>query len=96
MLDRLIAEGHGEVRMFEGLRRGSPQDGISAEVGVQELRSDLPFWEANDVFQASLDLNREILLMELEIGEADVVELPVLFWPTTPGTRAPRRSSPTW
>jgi protein-arginine deiminase len=85
VLDRLLAEGHGDARMFEGLRRGSPQDGISAEVGVQELRSDLPFWEANDVFQASLDLNREILLMELEIGEVDVVELPVLFWPPTPG-----------
>jgi len=37
-----------------------------------------------EAFQASMDLNREILMMELEIGEADVIELPVLFWPPTP------------
>ncbi|MGH2741074.1 MAG: protein-arginine deiminase domain-containing protein, partial [Thermoleophilaceae bacterium] len=84
VLDRLIAEGHGDAVMFEGLRRGSPEAAASAEVGVKELRSDLLFWEANDIFQASMDLNREILLAELDIGEADVIELPVLFWPPTP------------
>ena len=85
VLDRLIADGHGETVMFDGLRRGDPATGPPAAVGVQELRSDLLFWEANDSFQASMDLNREMFLMELDIGEADVIELPVLFWPTTPG-----------
>jgi protein-arginine deiminase len=31
-----------------------------------------------------MDLNREMLLMELDIGEADVIELPVLFGPSAP------------
>jgi hypothetical protein len=38
-LDRLIAEGHGDVLMFEGLCRGDPVTGAPAEVGMQELRS---------------------------------------------------------
>lgn len=84
VLDRLIADGHGDVLMFEGLRRGDPETGTAAEVGVQELRSDLLFWEANDTVQAIMDLNREMLMMELDIGESDVIELPVLFWPPTP------------
>ncbi|MDQ4020068.1 MAG: protein-arginine deiminase [Actinomycetota bacterium] len=84
VLDKLIAEGHGDALMFEGLRRGDPAAGTPAEVGVQELRSDLLFWEANDTFQTIMDLNREMLLMELDIGEADVIELPVLFWPSAP------------
>ena len=84
VLDRLIAEGHGRAVMFEGLRRGAPATGAAAAVVVQQLRSNLPFWEANERFQAIMDLNREMLLMELEVGEADVIELPVLFWPPTP------------
>jgi len=50
---------------------------------VQELRSDLLFWEANETVQAIMDLNREMLMMELDVGESDVIELPVLFWPPT-------------
>jgi hypothetical protein len=84
VLDRLIADGHGDVLMFEGLHRGDPTTGAPAEVGVQELRSNLPFWEANDTFQTVMDLNREMLLMELDIDEADVIELSVLFWPPAP------------
>lgn len=84
VLDRLIAEGHGDVLMFEGLRRGDPATGPPAEVAVKQLRDELSFWEANDSFQAIMDLNREMLLMELEVGEADVIELPVLFWPSAP------------
>lgn len=84
VLDRLIAEGHGDVLMFEGLRRGDPATGEPAEIRVSELRSNLLFWEANATFQTSMDLNREMLLMELEIREADVIELPVLFWPPSP------------
>jgi protein-arginine deiminase len=84
VLDRLISEGHGDALMFEGLRRGDPVTGGAAAIGVAELWSDLVFWEANDTFQASMDLNREMLIMELEIGEADVIELPVLFWPPMP------------
>jgi protein-arginine deiminase len=84
ILDRLAEEGHGEAVLFEGLRRGDPATGPPAAVTVQELRSDLLFWEANETFQASMDLNREVLLMELAIDESDVIELPVLFWPPTP------------
>lgn len=69
--------------MFEGLRRGDPETGRPAAVRVQQLTSNLLFWEANETFQTSMDLNREMLLMELDVGEADVVELPVLFWPPT-------------
>ncbi len=81
ILDRLIEQGHGEAMMFEGLRRGEPTGGPSAEVSVARLRADRPFWEANAAFQSSMDLNREMLGMELEVEEADMVELPVLFWP---------------
>ena len=91
VLDRLIEDGHGDVLMFEGLRRGDPDSGDPAEVGVQALRSQFPFWEANETFQASMDLNRELLMMELDIGEADVIELPVLFWP--PGPQDPRTAA---
>lgn len=81
ILDRLIEEGHGEAIMFEGLRRGDPSGGPSAEISVASLRGDGAFWEANAAFQSSMDLNREMLGMELEVEEADMVELPVLFWP---------------
>ena len=69
---------------FERLRRGGPATGEPAEIAVSELRSNFLFWEANATFQTSMDLNREMLLMELDIGEADVIELPVLFWPPSP------------
>ncbi len=83
VLARLVEEGHGDAVMFEGLRRGDPETGRPAAVRVQQLTSNLLFWEANETFQTSMDLNREMLLMELDVGEADVVELPVLFWPPT-------------
>ena len=85
VLDRLAEAGHAEAVMFEGLRRGDPETGPPAAVGVGQLLADGPFWEANDSFGSIMDLNREMLLMELDVGEADVVELPVLFWPTSPG-----------
>ena len=91
VLDRLIADGHGGAVMFEGLRRGDPASGESAEMAVGELREWADFWEANEGFQAIMDLNREMLLIELEVGEADVVELPVLFWPPT--ARNPRTAA---
>ncbi|MDQ4090295.1 MAG: protein-arginine deiminase [Actinomycetota bacterium] len=85
ILDRLMAEGHGDAVMFEGLRRGSGQ---SAEISVKELKDDRRFWEANARFQAIMDLNREMLIMELEVTEADVIEVPVLFWPEEGRTAA--------
>lgn len=84
VLDRLVEEGHAEAVMFEGLRRGDPDTGPPAAVSVGQLVSDRRFWEENDRFQAIMDLNREMLLMELDVGEVDVVELPVLFWPPSP------------
>lgn len=48
---------------------------------VAELSSDGAFWDANDTFQSIMDLNSEMLGMELEISEADMIGLPVLFWP---------------
>ncbi len=80
ILDRLLAEGHGDAVLFEGLRRRDPT-GPSAEVTVAELRDDRPFWQANARFQSIMDLNREMLIMELEVAESDIVELPALFWP---------------
>jgi protein-arginine deiminase len=73
--------------MFEGLRRGG-EEGPSAEVTVKELLDDAGFWEANARFQSIMDLNREMLMMELEIDEADIIELPVLFWPEMEGRTA--------
>ncbi|MGH3517951.1 MAG: protein-arginine deiminase family protein [Haloechinothrix sp.] len=81
IIDRLLSEGHGDAVLFRGLRRGDPDNGDSAEITVAELRADDAFWAANATFQASMDLNREILLMELDISEADIIEIPVLFWP---------------
>ena len=86
ILDRLVQDGHGEAVMFEGLRRGGP-GGASAEVTVAELVSDGAFWEANDSFQSIMDLNRELLGMELELSEAEMIGIPVLFWPTEGGGR---------
>lgn len=80
IIDRLAAEGHGDAVLFRGLRRDNPEDGKSAEISVAELRADTKFWTANATFQASMDLNREILIMELGITEASIIEVPVLFW----------------
>lgn len=84
IIDRLMAEGHQDAVLFRGLRRGDRERGRSAETTVAELRGARRFWSANATFQSSMDLNREILIMELGIGEADIIEVPVLFWP--PGT----------
>lgn len=81
IIDRLLAEGHGEVLLFEGLRRGDPETGEPAEMTVRQLRDDGPFWEANARFQSIMDLNREMLMMELEISGGDIIEVPALFWP---------------
>ena len=66
---------------------GGDPTGPSAEVTVQDLRDDRPFWKANARFQSIMDLNREMLIMELELGERDIVDLPVLFWPELVGGR---------
>ncbi|MGH3951089.1 MAG: protein-arginine deiminase family protein [Pseudonocardiaceae bacterium] len=81
IVDRLLAEGHGDAVLFRGLRRGDPIDGDSAEITVQELRADTGFWAANAACQSSMDLNRELLMMELEVSEANIIEVPLLFWP---------------
>jgi len=43
------------------------------------LLADAGFWDANSYFQRCTDLNREILVEELDIGENDVFAVPVLF-----------------
>lgn len=73
IIDRLLANGHGGAVLFRGLRRGDPAGGPSAEVTAAELRSDEAFWQVKPTFQSSMDLNREILMMELEISEANII-----------------------
>lgn len=86
ILDRLLAAGHGDAVLFRGLRRGHT-GGPSAETTVARLRRDVAFWRANARCQEILDLNREILIMELGVTEADIIEVPTLFWPPEPDGR---------
>lgn len=87
IVERLHREGHGDAMLFRGLRRGDRDDGAFAEITVSDLRAQTAFWSANADFQASMDLNREILLAELGITEAEIVEVPVLFWRPGPDGR---------
>lgn len=81
IIDRLMADGHQDAVLFRGLRREDREHGRTAEITVGELKADIDFWAANAACQSSMDLNREILIMELGIEEADIIEVPVLFWP---------------
>lgn len=87
ILERLEAEGHGDVPMFEGLRREAPFGLVSAEVTIAQLLRDDQFWEANERFQRYMDMNLEILSRELEVDDRHLIQIPVLFHPE-PGRTA--------
>jgi protein-arginine deiminase len=79
ILRGLREEGHGSAVMFKGRTRETADGPVSAEITVDELLADAEFWDANAYFQRCMDLNREILVEELDIGENDVFAVPVLF-----------------
>jgi protein-arginine deiminase len=78
ILQRLEVQGHGSTLMFQGMKRS---DGSSAEMSISTLLQDNAFWKANATFQKHMDLNRDILKRELAITDADIIEIPVAFWP---------------
>jgi len=78
ILQRLSANGHDDVVMFEGKHR---LDGRSAERTVGDLLADGRFWSANTIFQQYQDQNRGILQGALGIEDKDILEIPVVFYP---------------
>ncbi|WP_150275269.1 protein-arginine deiminase family protein [Paenibacillus tepidiphilus] len=81
VLDRLAQEGHSNAAMFEGLFHELDGQQVSAQITVGELLSDARFWSENRFFQKCMDINRIILKEHLDITDADVIEIPVLFHP---------------
>ncbi|KAA8786738.1 hypothetical protein EC604_23195 [Paenibacillus amylolyticus] len=84
VLDRLVQEGHGETIMFKGLFHSSDGQSVSAETTVRELLSDVHFWSENKYFQKCMDINRRILIENLDLSDVDIIEIPVLFHPRSP------------
>ena len=83
LLEGLEADGHGQVVMFQGLKRSDGFDS-SAEISVEKLLVDAKFWKANSVYQGHMDLNRKILQQALGIDDKDIIEIPAVFWPRVP------------
>ena len=79
ILEQLSRDGHGDVVMFKGRRRGHPNSSESAEITIDALLGDGSFWEANDRYQEHMKYNRAILARELGLTDFDIVEIPVLF-----------------
>lgn len=77
ILERLYSEGHGNVLMFEGLSR--LDDNSQAEISIQSLLSNEKFWEENGYFQSCMDINRQILIENLGLTDAEIIQIPVLF-----------------
>jgi protein-arginine deiminase len=77
---RLLTEtqqaGHGNLPWLTGKQRfgGAPSD-----VTVDEVLADDRLREANLHYQRCVDWNRAVLMRELGLTEADIIDLPVLF-----------------
>ena len=78
-LEQLSSDGHGEVTMFEGREREYDGSGISAEIKIDEILADSGFLDFNEICQKNIDINRSILVRELELQDSDIIEAPVLF-----------------
>ncbi|KAM9035844.1 protein-arginine deiminase type-4 [Sarcophilus harrisii] len=67
-------EGHGDVKMFEGLWF----PGIKNKT-IKEILSDKTLQEHNQYAKSCIDWNREVLKRELGLTEQDIVDIPQLF-----------------
>ncbi len=66
-----------EVTLFKGKSRCD--DGSSAEVKVSDLLNNGDFREVNQRCQRYCNLNREILIGELDLAPEDICDIPQLF-----------------
>ena len=82
ILERLQFQGHGTAKMFVGMMRGEPGSGENAEISINEILNDRSFWFENDSYQTIMNSNISILKKELNIGDENIIQIPVLFHPT--------------
>lgn len=82
ILERLQFQGHGNSIMFEGMMRGDPGSGESAEISITNLLNDNEFWVENDSYQTIMNSNSSTLKKELGLTDEYIIQIPVLFHST--------------
>ncbi|KAK5872064.1 hypothetical protein PBY51_012797 [Eleginops maclovinus] len=69
---RLQRDGHGQAKLFEGLKDEEPQT-------VDEILNDKGLEGQNNYAQSCIDWNRDVLKRELGLDDEDIIDLPILF-----------------
>ncbi|XP_040888846.1 protein-arginine deiminase type-2 isoform X2 [Toxotes jaculatrix] len=64
--------GHGEARLFEGLKDEKPRT-------VDDILDDDHLQAENNYVQSCIDWNRDVLKRELGLDDEDIIDLPILF-----------------
>uniref|UniRef100_A0A4W3IYK3 Peptidyl arginine deiminase, type II n=1 Tax=Callorhinchus milii TaxID=7868 RepID=A0A4W3IYK3_CALMI len=72
LFTKLQQEGHGELKMFEGV---SPNT-----IKINEILEDKKIVEDNAFVQECVNWNRDILKRELGLDEEDIIDIPGLFF----------------
>ncbi|XP_075929567.1 protein-arginine deiminase type-4-like [Petromyzon marinus] len=78
LLKELHQQGHGQRRLFE-----SCPDVVSSlerKMKIQDILDDINITTENNNVQRCIDWNRDVLKRELGLEEADIIDLPVLFF----------------
>ncbi|WP_427162662.1 protein-arginine deiminase family protein [Aliinostoc sp. HNIBRCY26] len=75
ILKHLREQGHGQLL----LREGKKLDRKPADITIADILDNQDLTNQNQRYQEHIHWNREILKQELELSDADIIELPALF-----------------
>lgn len=75
LLKGLRSEGHSQAL----LRQSKQIDDKPADISVADVLENENLARQNQRFQEHISWNREVLKQELDLGEEDIIDLPVLF-----------------
>jgi protein-arginine deiminase len=80
MLDDLVAQGNGDVPIFQGESVYQGQQLVSAETSAAKILADPDIMSANADAIVEIDAQSQVLRDEVGITDSDIVPVAFLFW----------------